>query len=46
MNIINYISIIAVPFIIVYIISYGFAEKVKVFDSFLVRCKRRDRNCN
>lgn len=35
MGILNYISIIAVPFTIVYIISYGYAEKVKVFDSFL-----------
>ena len=39
MSIINYISIIAVPFTIVYIITYGFAEKVKVFDSFLVGSK-------
>lgn len=39
MNIINYISIIAVPFVIAYIISYGFVEKVKVFDSFLVGAK-------
>ena len=30
MSIINYISIIAVPFTIFYIIAYGFAEKVKV----------------
>lgn len=37
MNFLNYISIIAVPFTIVYIISYGFSEKIKVFDSFLVR---------
>ena len=39
MNIINYISVIAVPFVIAYIISYGFAEKIKVFDSFLAGAK-------
>lgn len=35
MQFINYISIIAVPFVIFIIISYGFSEKVKVFDVFL-----------
>lgn len=39
MNIINYISIIAVPFTIFYIVSYGFMEKVKVFDSFIIGAK-------
>lgn len=39
MNIINYISMIAIPFIIFFIISYGLSEKVKVFDSFLVGSK-------
>lgn len=32
---INYISIIAVPFTIFFIVSYAISEKVKVFDSFL-----------
>ena len=35
MQFINYISTIAVPFVIFFIISYGFSEKVKVFDAFL-----------
>lgn len=35
MNIINYISNIAVPFTILLIIVYGIIEKNKVFDSFL-----------
>lgn len=39
MSFINYISIIAVPFVIFYIVSYGFFAKIKVFDSFLVGCK-------
>lgn len=39
MSLINYISIIAVPFVIFYIIAYGFFAKIKVFDSFLVGCK-------
>jgi len=39
LNIINYISMIAIPFIIFFIISYGLSEKVKVFDSFLVGSK-------
>lgn len=39
MTIINYISIIAVPFVIFFIISYALLEKVKVFDSFLSGCK-------
>lgn len=39
MNIVNYISIIAVPFSIFFIISYGIFEKIKVFDSFLAGCK-------
>lgn len=39
MQIINYISLIAVPFVIFFIVSYAFSEKVKVFDSFLVGCK-------
>lgn len=37
MNVLNYISVVAVPFTIVYIVAYGFSEKIKVFDSFLVR---------
>lgn len=40
MVLVNYISIIAVPFVILFIISYGLTEKVKVFDSFLVGCKK------
>lgn len=35
MQIINYISIIAVPFIIFIIILYGVLEKKKVFDIFI-----------
>lgn len=35
MNIINYISSIAIPFTILIIIIYGIIEKNKVFDSFL-----------
>ena len=42
LSIVSYISIVAVPFIIFYIITYGLAEKVKVFDSFLVRRKRSE----
>ena len=41
LSILNYISIIAVPFVIAFIIAYGASEKIKVFDSFLVRCKKR-----
>lgn len=39
MQIINFISLIAVPFVIFFIVSYAFSEKIKVFDSFLVGCK-------
>lgn len=39
MNIVNYISIASVPFIIFFIISYGISEKIKVFDVFLDGCK-------
>lgn len=48
MEFINYISLIAVPFVIFFIVSYGFSEKIKVFDSFLVRLQRwyRDSNQN
>ncbi len=35
MEIINYISIIAVPFVIFIIILYGLIEKKKVFDIFV-----------
>ena len=35
MEIINYISIIAVPFVIFIIILYGIIEKKKVFDIFI-----------
>ena len=35
MQFINYISIIAVPFIIFIIILYGVLEKKKVFDIFI-----------
>lgn len=35
MEIINYISIIAVPFVIFIVILYGVVEKKKVFDIFL-----------
>lgn len=30
----------AVPFVILFIISYGLTEKIKVFDSFLIGCKK------
>ena len=36
---INYLSIIAVPFTIFFIISYAFSEKIKVFDIFLSGAK-------
>lgn len=39
MNIINYISNIAIPFTIVFIVSYAIIEKIKVFDSFLEGAK-------
>ena len=39
MNLINCISNIAIPFTIVFIISYGIAEKNKVFDNFLEGAK-------
>ena len=45
MKFISYISTIAVPFVIFYIITYGFTEKIKVFDSFLKRSKRWNKNC-
>lgn len=35
MSIINYISVVAIPFVILIIISYGLLEKKKVFDIFL-----------
>lgn len=35
MNVVNYISNIAVPFTILFIIVYGVIEKNKVFDNFL-----------
>ena len=38
MGLINYISIIAIPFVIFLVVTYGFSEKVKVFDSFLFGC--------
>ena len=39
MNIVNYISMIAVPFVIFFIVSFGLSEKIKVFDTFLDGCK-------
>jgi len=39
MQIINFISLIAVPFVIFFIVSYAFSEKIKVFDSFLAGCE-------
>lgn len=39
MNIINYISNIAMPMVIVIIIVYGVKEKNKVFDTFLIGAK-------
>ena len=35
MNFINYISITAIPITIVFIVSFGITEKIKVFDVFL-----------
>ena len=35
MNFISYISNIAIPFTIVFIVSYGVFAKIKVFDVFL-----------
>lgn len=40
MAFINYISIVAVPFVILFIISYGLTERIKVFDSFLTGCHK------
>lgn len=37
--IIDYISIVAIPFVIFFIISYGLSEKIKVFDTFLEGCE-------
>ena len=39
MNVINYISNIAMPLVIVIIIIYGLKEKIKVFDVFLKGAK-------
>lgn len=39
MIIVNYISIIAVPFVVFFIVAYGLSEKVKVFDSFIEGAK-------
>ena len=39
MNVINYISNIAMPMAIVIIIIYGLKEKIKVFDVFLKGAK-------
>ena len=39
MNFINYISCIAIPLTIVFIVSYGIIEKIKVYDSFLEGAK-------
>ena len=39
MNIINYLSNLAIPFIILMIILFGLIEKVKVFDIFLEGAK-------
>lgn len=39
MNFISYVSIMAVPFVIFFIVSYGLSEKLKVFDVFLDGCK-------
>ena len=39
MSFINYISTIAIPFTIFFIIIYGLLEKIQVFDVFLDGCK-------
>ena len=38
MQFINYISVIAIPFTIFFIITYGLSEKLKVFDIFIQGC--------
>lgn len=38
-NVINYISSVAIPVVIIVIIGYGLKEKVKVFDTFLEGAK-------
>lgn len=39
MNLINYISNIAIPFTIFFIVIYAITEKIKVFDSFIEGAK-------
>lgn len=39
MKIIDYISNLAMPLIILLIVTYGFKQKAKVFDTFLVGAK-------
>ncbi len=39
MALINYISKIAIPFVIFYVVTYGFIMRIKVFDSFLAGCQ-------
>ena len=40
MNFINYISTIIIPFVIVFVIGYGIAEKKNVYDIFIVGAKK------
>ena len=40
MNFINYISMIIIPFVIVFAIGYGIAEKKNVYDIFIVGAKK------
>ena len=40
MNFINYISTIIIPFVIVFAIGYGIAEKKNVYDIFIVGAKK------
>lgn len=39
MNFINFISNLAMPMVILFIILYGLSEKNNVFDTFLIGCK-------
>ena len=45
MDFINYISEIIIPFIIVFIIAYGFIEKKNVYDIFITG-EKRNKNSN
>ena len=46
MQVINFISNVTMPMLILMIVLYGFKNKNKVFDSFLEGSKRRNKNNN